>query len=275
MAFFPQLFRLTARSKRAFLFYVDQLSEGALASASFIAGVVNSIASNSSRLMFEDFLSGSAGSFGPFIGTQTNNGTLSSTNAFVDDTSKSVGVVAIGTGTASASGMSSLTTSTSASSLVLGSKNFSFEARLSGSTSTAAQEYSLSVGFAGGNLSTTTLNAVNCAYFRYRRVVDGVFWTCITAKDSDADPTNPTNTTKVVTTVAFDANDMHIFRIDVSTAGVATFYIDNVLVATISTNVPTDPGAFAHQVGIGARVLKSNGTGTARSAFIDYMKLVA
>lgn len=233
---------------------------------------IQAIGSNGSRFMFQDFHNTLAGNMNPYSNTVANGGSLADSTAFVDHITKAVGVVAIGTGTSNAAGMSGL--STAVSELVLGSRRFAFETRLSGSTSTAAQEYSIITGF-GSNFLLSTLNAVNCAYFRYARVIDGTKWACICAKDSDADPTAPTNTTKVVTAVNFDPNDMHVFRIECTTAGVVTFFIDGVQVAQISTNVPTDPAGFAHQVATGGRVLKSNGTGTSRAAFVDYMSLLA
>ncbi len=268
MSFFPNYFRLSPRSKRVYRFEVD----GFLGSPGFAGSVQQVVGSNSSRFMFQDFENASAGNMSPFVNTLVNTGTFADTAAFVDHITKAVGVAAIGTGTVSAAGTSSLTTSLAC--VTLGNRPLAFEARLSGSTSTVAQEYSICVGF-GGNLRIATLNAVNCAYFRYARGIDGAKWACITAKDSDADPTAPTNTTKVVTTVDFDPNDMHVFRIECTVAGVVTFFIDGVQVAQISTNVPTDPAGFAHQVGVGCRALKSAGTGTARTAFIDYMGLAA
>ena len=264
MSFFPGYFRLSPRSKRTYRFEVD--------GQTFAQNTQQSIGSNGSRFMFQDFHNTLAGNMSPYGNIVANGGTLADSTAFVDHITKAVGVAAIGTGTANAAGMSTLVTSIAA--VTLGTRPFVFEARLSGSTSTGAQEYSICVGF-GSNLGASVLNAVNCAYFRYARGVDGTKWACITAKDSDADPSAPTNTTKVVTAVNFDPNDMHVFRIECTTAGVVTFFIDSVQVAQISTNVPTDPAGFAHQVGTGCRSLKSNGTGTTRVAFVDYMSLAA
>jgi hypothetical protein len=258
------------QSKRRFPAFIEGFPAGGV--AGLAAAAQQAVGSNGSRLMFQDFHNTLAGNMSPYSNTVANGGSLADSTAFVDHITKAVGVAAIGTGTSNAAGMSGLSTAVSA--VTLGTRALTFEARLSGSTSTSAQEYSIIVGF-GSNFLLSTLNAVNCAYFRYARVVDGTKWACITAKDSDADPANPTNTTKHVTTVDFDPNDMHVFRIECTTAGVVTFFIDGVQVHQTSLNVPTDPAGFGHQVATGCRVLKSNGTGTTRAAFVDYMSLLA
>jgi hypothetical protein len=258
------------QSKRRFPAFLEGFPAGG--TSSLIAAVQAAVGSNANRFMFQDFHNTLAGNMSPYSNTVANGGSLVDSTAFVDHITKAVGVASIGTGTTNAAGMSGL--STAVSSLTLGTRAFAFEARITGSTSTGAQEYSIIAGF-GSNFLLSALNAVNCAYFRYHRAVDGTKWACITAKDSDADPTNPTNTTKHVTTVDFDPNDMHVFRIECTTAGVVTFFIDGVQVHQTSQNVPTDPAGFGHQVATGARVLKNNGTGTARSCFVDYMSLVA
>jgi hypothetical protein len=258
------------QSKRRFPAFLEGFPAGG--TSSLTAAVQAAVGSNASRFMFQDFHNTLAGNMSPYSNTVANGGSLVDTTAFVDHITKAVGVAAIGTGTSNASGMSGL--STAVSSLTLGTRSFTFEARLSGSTSALNQDYSMIVGF-GSNFLLSTLNAVNCAYFRYHRLVDGTKWACITAKDSNADPANPTNTTKHVTTVDFDPNDMHVFRIECTTAGVVTFFIDGVQVHQTSQNVPTDPAGFGHQVATGCRVLKASGTGTAKAAFVDYMSLAS
>jgi len=132
--------------------------------------------------------------------------------------------------------------------------------------STVGEEYSAIIGLHDA-LAGTTLNATDGVYFRYHRLVDGDFWACCTANNSDADPTSPTNFTKTVTTVApvISSAAFQEFRILITEAGTKVrFYIDDVLVATHTTNIPA-----ARNTGFGARILKSAGT-TAREFINDY-----
>jgi hypothetical protein len=137
--------------------------------------------------------------------------------------------------------------------------------------STVSEEFSFSVGF-NNNINGATLNAVDGAWFRYHRLVDGDFWACLTASESNADPTSPTNTTKTVTAVA-PARSSTSERYQVLTirilAGSVQFLIDGVVVATHTTHLP-----IVGTTGFGLRIFKSAGT-TSRLAYIDWMRFLS
>ena len=214
---------------------------------------------------FEDFLISEAGLTGIYQNTVANSGTLADSS--VDD-GTCRGVASIATGSSSAAGRSSLRSGMAA--LTMGQAWDTFEAKCRvGDLSVSAQEFNVSVGF-HNSLNAATINAVHGAWFRYHRAVDGDFWTCHTADNSDADASAPTNHTKTVTAVAPSISAFQLLRVDVLAGGlVANFYIDHVLVASHSTHVPLN-----RQVGCGARITKSNGT-EARALFIDSFLLQA
>jgi hypothetical protein len=140
--------------------------------------------------------------------------------------------------------------------------------------STVGEEFSVIAGFSD-NFNAATLNAVDCAFFRYNRLLNGGnFWACVTSSNSNADPANPTNTSVTVTSVAptISSELMQTLKIVSSkTTGVCRFYIDDVLVATHTQNIPTGAGRL---LGHGVRILKSAGT-AGRTVFLDWMRMSA
>ena len=125
-----------------------------------------------------------------------------------------------------------------------------------------AQRYVFRQGFIDSNTLTDTVDGV---YFEYDQG-QSPNWRCKTASN---------NSRTIVTTsvVVQNANwiDLHI-NVDAS-AQIARFYIDDVLVATINTNIPTSPG---RETSIGYVIAKTVG-GTARYVCLDriYFKLNA
>lgn len=96
------------------------------------------------------------------------------------------------------------------------------------------------------------------AYFRCVDNVNSGNWQCVCREAAIE--------TVVNTTVSPNTN-YNIFRININTAGTSVeFYINDVLVATIATNIPTTAGAFT---GIGVKIEKTVGT-TQRNLSIDY-----
>lgn len=112
----------------------------------------------------------------------------------------------------------------------------------------------------------TTINQTDGAFFLYD--AQGVSagsassgnWQIVTSSNSVR--------TFTTTSVAIDNVNLQKLRIDVNAAGTSVlFYIDDTLVGTHTTNIPT---GTARAFGMGAYLQKSAGT-TARTADIDYM----
>jgi len=126
--------------------------------------------------------------------------------------------------------------------------------------STATQEYALSIGW----LNTASALAQTAGlYFTYNRLVNGNNWQAVSTA---------TTSTTVDTGVAVGTTNFVKLRIETNNAlSQASYYIDDVLVATISTTLPVGAGRV---VGPGAIIVKSVGTAPSRLN-IDYMELVA
>lgn len=124
--------------------------------------------------------------------------------------------------------------------------------------STVLQEYTLMFGY---GTSATTSTQTTGLYFLYDRLLSGDFWCAVSANGGVA--------TRTVTAIPVTTTGFNKFRIETNASlTAATFYIDNVLVATHSTNLPT-----ASQVGLLNGIFKSLGT-TARTALIDYVEFM-
>jgi hypothetical protein len=98
--------------------------------------------------------------------------------------------------------------------------------------------------------------ALGGAYFRYTHGTNSGKWQAVTAS------AGPGNTTATDTGITADTN-WHRYTIRVAQSGSVTFYIDGVLVATNSTNVPTTAPVNMHW-----RINKTAGT-TPRTMQID------
>ncbi len=220
---------------------------------------------------FEDFVTAfpqtgvDATQFG-FLGqgrsATVSSGYSESGNA-VDSTNHAVGVIKMNTGT-DAAGWASVLTQDRA---LLGSVLWDLSIRLNiGALDDEVDTYSLVAGM-HDTVRGTTLNPVDGAWFRYVHAINGDFWSCCTAAASNADPSAPTNFTETVTAVAPAVHSarMQILRI-VRSASDVKFYIDGVLVATHTTNLP------AAMTGVGIRILKTGGT-TSRFLNLDYVDL--
>lgn len=111
-----------------------------------------------------------------------------------------------------------------------------------------------------------SVNQVDGAYFLYdaQGVSTGSAasgnWQIVTSSNSVR--------TFTTTSVAIDNTNLQKLRIDVNASGTSVeFYINDVLVGTHTTNIPT---GTARSFGMGAYLQKSAGT-TARTADVDYM----
>ncbi len=110
-----------------------------------------------------------------------------------------------------------------------------------------------------GFIDVTNAESTDAAYFRYTHSVNGGRWQAVTRSNA-----SETAADTCVAPVAGTANSLDI-RSDGGSN--VLFYIDGVLVATITTNIPT---GSARLTGYGALIIKSVGT-TSRSFQSDYM----
>lgn len=122
--------------------------------------------------------------------------------------------------------------------------------------STAAQGYDLRIGF--GDSNTVADNTDSCGYFEYSHDTNGGNWVIATA--------NNATRTKANTTVPAVANLWTYLKTVTNSTGTQTdFYINNILVGTINTNIPnTVARAFDYT----CFIIKYAGT-TARTILVD------
>jgi hypothetical protein len=190
-------------------------------------------------------------------GTNANAGT---TSFGTDSTEKGYGVVGINAGTTS-TGRSRL--NTGANSFLFGSgTQFQLSMRVGLSAlSNGTDRFTAQHGFMD---SSTAVAQTDGAYFRYVDNVNGGKWEAITV--------NNTVETATDTGVSPTAGQFDLFKIVVNGSGnEVLFYINNVLVATHTTNIPTSAG---RNTALGVGIWKSAGT-TDVSTNIDYYKLKA
>lgn len=175
-------------------------------------------------------------------------------DALIDTSDNGVGVVQLQTGTGT-TGYYSLCTYNDK--FVPAQGQMTFEARLCPEVvSDATNEYNLFVGF-GQNVYSAALGTHECA-FVYRRATLGNNWFAITRASGSE--------TQVDTGVACTAAVLQKLKIVLSADGVtATFYIDGVLVATITTNMPTA------RMGLSVGIFKTAGT-TQRELWVDWTR---
>jgi len=204
----------------------------------------------------DDFIaSTTAGKLG-WAATVTGTGASGQTGTFgLNGTEKAYGVVQIDTGTTS-TGRAAL--NRLQSQIQLGYSQHSMTWRLAlEALSTETERFFVSFGFYN-NAGAAGLDSTNGVYFRYRDDLNGGQWQCV-CRQSNAE-------TLVNTTVAVNVQ-YNIFKIDVNANGTeALFYINDVLVATITTNIPTTQG---NVTGIGAKIEKTIGTAQRNLSF-DY-----
>jgi hypothetical protein len=124
--------------------------------------------------------------------------------------------------------------------------------------SNATERFIVTTGFADN--SAINGEPTDGVYFRYSDNVNSGNWQCCTRNGGAL------NETIVNTTVAASTN-YSIFRINVNEAATsAEFYINDVLVGTITTNIPSTAGNFT---GILTKIEKTVGL-TQRNLSIDY-----
>ena len=171
----------------------------------------------------------------------------------VNGVEKAIGVLQLDTGTTSTGRFSILR----ASNLIqLGFCNFDQVWRLAlEALSAPTDRFIASFGFHDNSAAG---DAVDGVYFRYSDNLNAGQWQCV-ARSNNIE-------TLVNTSVAANAN-YNIFRIFINeTATLAEFYINDVLVASIASNIPSVAGQYT---GIQAKIEKTVGTNQ-RNLSIDY-----
>lgn len=118
------------------------------------------------------------------------------------------------------------------------------------------------VSLSGSDTSAASAQT-NGIYFLYNRAAHGDIWYAVTA--------NGAVRTETSTGVAVTAGQFTKFRIETLDTTQATFYINDVLVATITTNLPSGAGKV---MGPGVIIAKTVG-GTARTLDVDYVDIIA
>jgi len=145
------------------------------------------------------------------------------------------------------------TVSSNTSALTTGLARLRFGARHAlNQLSNGTDTFTVYLGFIG----TTAAGDQNAgAYFRYTHSVNGGRWEAVTAAGGGS----PTRT---AVDTGIDANVLYnIFEVEIAEdASSATFYINDVLVATITTNIPATSTAANFTFGFGWKIEKSAGT---------------
>jgi hypothetical protein len=127
--------------------------------------------------------------------------------------------------------------------------------------STAGERYTFHAGF-GDNIAAGDM--LDGVYFEYAEGISGNFWRLKTAN-------NGTRTT-TVTTSPIAADTWYKLKIEVAPGGTrADFFIDNVNIGNITTNIPTGTGRTTGHL---LKIEKSAGS-TARLAYTDYINFKA
>jgi hypothetical protein len=202
----------------------------------------------------DDFIGTATGKLG-WTAVVSGTGASAQTGTYgLNGTEKAHGVLQIDTGTTS-TGRAAL--SRLAGQVQLGYAEHSMTWRLAlEALSTDVERFLFAFGFY--NNSGTGLDSTHGVYFRYRDDLNGGQWQCV-ARQAGAE-------TVVDTSVAANTQ-YNIFRIDINQDGnQARFYINDSLVATITTNIPTTQG---NVTGIMAKIEKTIGI-TQRNVSFDY-----
>jgi hypothetical protein len=211
---------------------------------------------------FEEFMGNQAGGFGTSYSTviSTTNGNASARTAGTTNRTNQQGIIQHQTGT----GATNFAGYIYGSALYIGSGSISLETYITVETlSTITERFMFYFGYAAG--SSNYLNIPNGIFFSYDeggvQFAGGATpnWKCYTRAASGT-------VTLTTTSIPVVAAQWYKLRIDVNAAGNSvTFYIDETLVATHTTNIPATTTGML----IISLINKTAGT-TARSLLTDY-----
>lgn len=202
----------------------------------------------------DDFL---LGTVGWSVSTSGSGATCSAATDHVNSTENAVGEVSMGTGTTS-TGRGGLYGAPGG--ILFGSSGaWTLNMRATCSPYAAGETFVFWIGFGDGVAGSG--QPVDGAYFVHRYDTDGDHWVCVTRSNSTE--------TKTVTSSAPAYATLDLFRIEVNEAGTSvSFYINGVLEAIHTTNIPTGSG---RQFGLGAKIEKTAST-TGKFGYVDYIE---
>lgn len=175
-----------------------------------------------------------------------------------DRTLKTIGLIRLNLGTTSTGRGSIISNASVVDQLFtgLGELRYTYRFKLV-NLSDGTNTYTARCGF----LDSNTAESTDAIYFRYTHSVNGGIWEAVTRRNNSE--------TAVDTGIAASTTDWRVFDIIVNADGTSVaFYIDQTLVATITTNIPGDAGrGFV----AGMFFLRSAGTTTFNCVDSDYM----
>jgi hypothetical protein len=185
-----------------------------------------------------------------------------STSIFNNATDRAIGVVELESGTTSNS-RATISSQIGAFATTYCTYDYQLRACLS-DVGNVLQQFEATFGFIDN--TSTAPNHTDGIYFRFEGNGTNVNWECVTSASSVR--------TTVTTSSPVLINNFQIFRIFINEAGdQVQFYIDGVLVATITTNIPVpSAGQF---FGMGAKIGKLLGTGEEYNLYCDWIYLTA
>ncbi len=222
------------------------------------------------RNLFDDFVmseldGGGASDHTEFSYTHIDDGdggSGSSSNVELTDATSDdyLGRHILTTGTSS-TGSSYLSTFGGINRVIVGGKTTVYETRVRLETSSSSSVRYL---FYTGLMNTNSTGAPsNGIYFTYTDNVNSGNWQCITRSSSTS--------TTINTSIPIVANQWYTLRcqIDPGTPDQANFYIDDVLVATSTTDLPTSAMRYTVKM----NKTSGSGSGTSRTASTDWLLL--
>lgn len=190
--------------------------------------------------------------------TATNSGTSASQQYVTALATNGWGIVEVDTGT-TATGRSVLATTSLIGYQYSSARNYYFEARCAlESISTITDRYTVRLGF----IDSVTGTSTDGILFRYIDTENGGNWSCVT-RAANVETSSNSGVAPLFGTLN------QRFGIEVIGVTTVNFYIDDVLVATNTTNIPSGTG---QETGLGFGIFKSIGTAS-RYMRIDYLSV--
>jgi hypothetical protein len=210
--------------------------------------------------LFDDFMSGltTNGSIGILNWGLTASGTgASATTANALSGDNTFGVVSLLTGSTSTGRTAAHLNLTG---ILFGNGSIEFESRVMFPVlANGTDNYIFYIGFFDQSAAG---DAVDGVYFQYSFSISSTNWLLKTSNNSVR--------TQVISTASIVANTWQILRIVVNSAGTqANYYVNDTLVGTITTNIPTANG---RQTGPAIKIEKTAGTAN-RTVEIDYVRI--
>jgi len=220
---------------------------------------------SSYNTIFDDFLittSAQVSGFGRFgwrVSTTGTGAAIRGNTTLLTSANNTFGIMELSTGTTT-TGLASAFISSNA--FLFGYSKFYAEWRVNmPNTSTTAQAYNVRIGF--DDVWTTGV-AQNGVYF-LGTGGNAPVWNCVTINGGTA--TSTSSGTAIASATWYKLGIL--MNADGTSVG---FYINDTLVVTTTTNIPTGGAEIPNVTGFGAQIVKTAGT-TARTLEIDYAQM--